>query len=108
MISLLSVNAGPSNKVARQDFKFANLKPSITAGTYCFAGQIQEKDGEQPSSSPLTIVLVLYDKQDNVINFDNKQWPVLQSLSSDVTTDFELCADSFKENVARFDLQAWG
>jgi hypothetical protein len=103
----LKVEAVPSDEAMRQNFKFVNLKPSITAGTYCFAGQVQDEDGEPPSSS-LTIVLILYDKQDNVINFEAEEQPVLKSLSSDKIADFELCVDSLQQSVGRFDLQAWG
>lgn len=102
----LKVKAAPSDEVVRRGFKFVDFKPSVSSGNYCFSSRLQ--NGGAPLQTQLTVVAILYDKQGNVINFseDTKSSP--QDLVGDQTLNFEICVDSLKQGVARFDLRAWG
>jgi hypothetical protein len=49
-------------------------------------------------------VAVLYNNQGEVINFEIGS----RSKPNNPTIDFELCVDTQKQSVERFDLKAWG
>jgi hypothetical protein len=53
----------------------------------------------------LVIVAVLYDDQDNVVNFGDYYEPYLES---DEALNFEICVGSPNQGVARYELRAWG
>lgn len=102
----LDVEARPSSNAPRQDFEFSDLNPANGPDNYCVAGTLRNPGSELQDF--LTIVAVLYNGQDQVINFDDyyKYYP--QGLVNDQTMDFELCVDPFDQEVARYELQAWG
>jgi hypothetical protein len=55
--------------------------------------------------SYLVIVVVLYDAQNNIINFGDYYEPYLESGR---TLDFEICVGPPNQGVARYELRAWG
>ncbi len=56
----------------------------------------------------LVIAAVLYDDQDKVINFGSYDVWYPQEVSGDQGEDFELCADPLDQEVARYEVRAWG
>jgi len=102
----LEVDSTPSQKTLGRGFEFSKLRRSIERDNYCMSGQLRNTSGASHANS--VVVLVLYDAQDNVINFSNSDASSLGPLASKTTTDFEVCAGTFGQDVARHDLQAWG
>ena len=102
----LNLYSEPSEDLPSQDFEFLNTNPSIAVGSYCVNGQLQNLGGELEGY--LVIVLVLYNDQNKMINFAEYPEPYFEELVGGETLPFEICVDNFKQNVARYDLRAWG
>ena len=100
----LSVEAEPSDETPRQDFEFSDLKQSNEAGNYCVTGKLRNPG--DALQSYLVIVVVLYDDQDNVINFGDYGEFDVGAGGGDQT--FEICIDPLNQDVARYELRAWG
>jgi hypothetical protein len=102
----LQVIAQASDETARQDFEFQELDASNDGSDYCVAGKLRnpgDKLGDY-----LVIAAVLYDDQDDVINFDSGTWRHPQQIVGDQLLDFEVCVDPLGQDVARYEMRAWG
>jgi hypothetical protein len=53
------------------------------------------------------IVLILYNQQDNVINFAD-YYADSSYMVSGQAGEFEVCADTLSQDIARHELRAWG
>jgi hypothetical protein len=102
----LKVEAEPGAEMLRQDFEFLEVHPSNGAGDYCLTGKLHHPGGELDSY--LIVLAVLYDGQDQVINYSDDYKPFPAGLVGDQTIDFEVCVDPLNQEVARYDLRAWG
>jgi hypothetical protein len=102
----LRVEAEPGNELLRQDFEFLDVTPSSEGGDYCLRGRVHNPGGGLESY--LIVVTVLYDQQDNVINYSDDYKTVPAELGGGQTIDFEVCVDPLGQDVARYDLRAWG
>jgi len=101
----LIVEAQPGPSTPRQDFKFLDTYDRNEEFGYCLGGMLQNPG--QPLQESVMIVAVLYDAQDNVINFSNDYHIFPYDLSSG-QAPFEVCVDTFNQAVARHELQSWG
>jgi hypothetical protein len=98
--------AEPSDQILRQDFELLDLNPWQESGEYCVTGRLRN-----PSDAlryNLTLALVLYGTQDQVLNFGDYFEPNPEYILGDETLDFEICVDDLHQNVARYELRAWG
>ena len=102
----LTVEAALSEDVPSQDFEFLAVEQTTEANSYCLSGQVRNLAGELEVY--LTVVAVLYDAQDKVINFNDHYDHSPEQVISDQTMEFALCVDSFGQDVARYELRAWG
>jgi hypothetical protein len=102
----LSVAAQPSSKSPRQDFELLDVEPSSGAGDYCLGGKLQNAGAQM--TDYLVILAVLYNEDDNVINFGQYEASSPEDVLADEVLDFEICSDTFGQHVARYELQAWG
>jgi hypothetical protein len=102
----LSVEAEPSGRPTRQDFEFLSPESWREEAEYCVAGRLRNPGGALQRN--LLIVLVLYDDQDRVVNFGDYYESSPESLAGGQTLDFEVCADEFNQDIARYELRAWG
>jgi hypothetical protein len=102
----LNVNAVPSDQTPRQDFEFSDLNQSSDGGDYCLSGSLRDQGSELQEY--LVIVAILYDPENNVINFGDYYESDPEGETDEHTLDFELCVDSLGQNVARHELRAWG
>jgi len=100
----LSVEAEESNQTPRQDFVFSNLDARTEEEAYCVSGILQNPGPEL--SDYLVIMLILYDNQEQVINFGDYYDLFPEGAISEL--DFEICVDPPNQGVARYDLRAWG
>ena|GEM_PF-1199781 len=101
----LQVVTQASGETVRQDFEFLELEPFDDGSDFCVAGNLKN-----PGASLgvyLVIAVVLYDSQDDVINFDSGTW-YPQEVVGDQTLDFEVCVDPLGQGVADYDMRAWG
>jgi hypothetical protein len=102
----LSVISQPSSDTPRQDFAFSDADASQGGGGYCVTGSLQNPGGSLQDY--LTIVAVLYNAQGNVINFESYDEFFPEDVVGDQTLDFEVCVDPLNQEVARYELRAWG
>lgn len=102
----LKVKAEPSADTLHQEFEFLEVNSSTGAGDYCLVGKLHDLSGTLESY--LIVVAVLYDDQEQVINYSDDYKPLPNGLMGGQTTDFEVCVDPLNQAVARYELQAWG
>jgi hypothetical protein len=102
----LKIMAQASGQKPRQDFEFADLEASGDARDYCVAGRLQNQG--RGLEKLLVIVAVLYDAAGNVINFDSYREPSPQAVLGEGALDFEVCVDPLGQEVADYDVRAWG
>jgi hypothetical protein len=104
----LNVVAQPTGLSPRQDFQFSDLD-SYTypwGNSYCVAGTLRNPGGQLQNS--LTVVAILYNAQGQVIGFDSYDEFFPEDVVGDDTLDFEVCVDSPDQEVARYEVRAWG
>jgi len=99
----LRVEAEPSSEPPLQDFSFTDLSQRDEEGDYCVQGVLQGP-GESLQAY-LVIVAVLYDDQGNVVNFGDYYEPYLEE---DQSLTFEICVGPPNQDIARYELRAWG
>jgi hypothetical protein len=99
----LSVQAEPTAASPRQDLQISNLNQLSEEDLYCLQGALQGP--AETLQSYVVIVAVLYDAQNNIINFGDYYEPYLESGQS---LDFEICVGPPNQGVARYELRAWG
>ena len=102
----LRVEAVPSNEAPSQDFEFSDVNQTSEDGENCVSGKVRNP-GEELRFY-LSIVAILYDGQDKVINFRDHYHHSPENLIGDQTLDFKICIDPLGQEVARFDVRAWG
>jgi hypothetical protein len=102
----LRVQSETSNQVPRQDFNFAEVNQWQDGDSYCLEGALQNPGGELQQY--IAVVAILYDSQNNVINFSDTFESDPQGISGDQTLGFEVCVEPPNQNVARYELRAWG
>jgi hypothetical protein len=99
----LDVEAEPSSESPHQDIEFLDSSQRDEGGAYCVAGQLRSPaTGLQ---NYLVIMAVLYDEQGNVVNFGDYYEPYLENNQS---LNFEICVAPPYQDVARYELRAWG
>jgi hypothetical protein len=101
----LQVVTQASGETVRQDFEFLELEPFNDGSDYCVAGMLRNPGASL--GGYLVIAVVLHDGQDDVINFDSGTW-YPQEVVGDQTLDFEVCVDSLGQQVADYEVRAWG
>jgi hypothetical protein len=102
----LTVISEASGDTPRQDFEFLNLDASGDARDYCVVGRLRNSGGQL--GDYLTVVAVLYDEGDKVINFDSSYSYSPEDVVGDQTLDFEVCVDPLGQDVDYYELRAWG
>ena len=101
----LSVDAAPSEQTPAQTFEFLNVQTNLS-DDYCVSGQLRNPGPEMEIY--LAIVVVLFDSDGNVINFNDHYNHSPNSLVGDQTLDFGVCVDPRGQTVGDYDLRAWG
>lgn len=102
----LRVFSQPSSQRPRTGFEFSNLNPAVEDGDYCVAGSLRNPG--DPLQDYLLLAVVLYNNEDQVINFGDYEVRASADLVGEALLDFEICADFYGQNVASYKLQAWG
>lgn len=102
----LWVNSTVSSGSPRQDFNFSAVEQWSEDELYCLAGELQNPGGELREY--LVIAAVLYDSQEKVVNFAETYESEPQGVGGDEYLTFEICLDPPYQDVARYELKAWG
>lgn len=102
----LSVFSHPSNQIPRHNFEFSEINSSSEDGEYCVTGQLRNPGGQL--NEFLVVGLVLYNGQDQVIDFGTDEAGSPEEISGDNKLEFEACADTLDQNVGGYDVRAWG
>lgn len=102
----LEVGAEESGRTPHQNFEFSQVIPTVEGETYCLTGKLQNL--AEQLDDYLLLVLTLYDNQNSVINFGDYYASGIEGLVGDQTITFEICADTHTQEIANYNLQAWG
>jgi hypothetical protein len=102
----LSVKAEPSEETPHQDFEFSDVSQWNEEDAYCLKGTLRNLGGQLQEY--LIIMAVLYDDQDNVINFSEYEEYAPEEVLGDQTSTFEICVAPPNQGVARYELRALG
>jgi len=102
----LKAEAQPSDDTPRQDFEFSDVEQKNKEAAYCVQGKVQNSGGALEDY--LVIAVVLYDDQNNVINFGDYSEFGTGTGEDDENVKFEICVDPLNQAVARYELRAWG
>jgi hypothetical protein len=102
----LAAQAQPSSDPPRQDFTVSELNQRSEDGEYCLSGQLRNPGSEL--ADYLIIAAVLYDAQNNVIKFGDYQEFGHDEIEGDTTASFDICVDPPAQEVARYEVVAWG
>lgn len=100
------VQAEPGGDIPREDFEFVDVDPSAEGEEYCLNGRLRNP-GDQLQAY-LMVTAVLYDGQDQVINYNNAFKSGPKQIVGDETLEVALCVKSRQQEVARYELRAWG
>ncbi|MGQ0603942.1 MAG: FxLYD domain-containing protein [Anaerolineales bacterium] len=101
----LNVVAMPSTAILRSDFVIAGLSAAMENTNYCIRGTLQNP-GPRPQST-VTLVAVIYDAQNRVINYGYS----LRSTSAvpeNSSTEVKVCVPEPNANVVSQIVTAWG
>lgn len=100
----LSVEAEANSESPRQDFEFAQVNQWAEDDAYCLEGVVHNSG--EPLDKYLVVAAVLYDSQNNLVNFsDNGD---LGPEAGSDNSPFEICVNLSNQPVARHELLAWG
>jgi hypothetical protein len=102
----LSVNARPSSEAVRQDLEFSALNAWSEDSAYCVGSTLRNPGGKLQDF--LVIAAVLYDAQNNIVNFGDYYVPDPGDVVGDATFNFTICIDPPNSGAARYELRAWG
>ncbi|MDX1521474.1 MAG: hypothetical protein R3264_07590 [Anaerolineae bacterium] len=102
----LTVEAEPFDAPVQDDFEFSNLNQRLEDDGYCVTGNVRNPG--DTLEDYLLIALVLYDAQETVVNFADYEEFDYDRLSAGNTTEFDICVYPPNQNVARYELLAWG
>lgn len=102
----LNVEAQPSGENTRQDFEFKDVEQRSEDGDYCLSGNLRNSGDELRDY--LVIVAILYDAQGNVVNFDYYDEYNPAGVKGDNPSSFEICVPPPNQDVANYELRAWG
>ena len=100
------VQSEPGGDILREDFKFVDIHPSSEGEEYCLNGRLKNPGGQLQAY--LMVTAMLYDGQDQVINYNYAFKPAPKQVVGDETLEVALCAKSHQQEVARYQLRAWG
>lgn len=102
----LSVEAEPGGELPRQDFEFLDINQGLEQAAYCVGGALRNPGGGLQKY--LIIALVLYDGQNKVINFGDYTEYGPTRITGEQTLTFKICVGPPNQDVARYELRAWG
>lgn len=102
----LGVMAEPGSEPPRLDFEFLDVAAAPEGAAYCVTGRIRNP-GESLRDY-LMIAAVLYDSQNQVINYQTSRQDSFGDLVGEQTKDFRVCANALNQQVVRYELRAWG
>lgn len=75
-------------------------------GSYCVEGELRKPGAGLRDY--LTIAAILYDAQRQVINFDSYDEFFPEDVVGDQTLGVQVCIDPLGQQVARYEVRAWG
>jgi hypothetical protein len=100
------VQSEPGGDIPREDFEFVDINPSAEGEQYCLNGRLRNPGGQLQAY--LMVTAVLYDGEDQVINYNNAFKSAPKQVVGDDTLEVALCVKSRQQEVARYELRAWG
>jgi hypothetical protein len=102
----VQAESGDDIDIPRQDFEFIDVNPSTEGDDYCLNGRLRNPGG--PLQAYLMIAAILYGGQDQVINYNNIYQVAPRDVVGDQMMDLNICVDSHQQEVARYEVRAWG
>jgi hypothetical protein len=101
----LRVEAQPTGSAPRRDFVVSSAYQDKDDFGLCVGGTLENPGGD--IQDYLVVAAVLYDSENKMISFGDTSISPGTAITGQAE-EFEICADSFGQNVGRYELQAWG
>ncbi|MCB0172923.1 MAG: SH3 domain-containing protein [Anaerolineae bacterium] len=101
----LNAEAEPGHESPRQDFQFADVKQWTERDAYCVSGAVQDAGD---LNDYLVVAVILYDAQDNMVKFSDSGVFDAGDGIGEKNSPFEICVDPPNQDVARYEVEAWG
>ena len=102
----LAVLAEAGGDAPRQEFEFIETNAVNEGDEYCVISTIRNTGDELDDY--LVVAVVLYDSEDKVINYYDYDEETPRDLIGDKTREVSICVDPLNQEIARYELQAWG
>jgi len=102
----LTIDALPSDEPPRQNFDFSDVAQTNEADAYCVSGKLTNPG--DVLQDYLIIVATMYDTQGKVVNYASDSKINMTWLTGSRSLTFKLCAPPPNQNVARYEVRAWG
>ncbi|MCG3212140.1 MAG: hypothetical protein FOGNACKC_05787 [Anaerolineae bacterium] len=102
----MTVASQPDSQQPRQNFEISNTAATSDDGAYCVTGTVRNSGAQLHNY--LTVVVLLYNDQGQVINFESDQAASPEAIVSGGTFGVDVCLDPLGQHVARFDLRSFG
>lgn len=103
----LSAEAQAYDQTPSQNFEFSNPTESTKQSQECVSATVKNNGADL--AKYLKIVVVLFDSNNNVINFsDAYQLDDLDAVAGGQSLDMMSCADPLDQSVARYEIHGWG
>jgi len=102
----LIVDSRPSDQSPHQNFDVANVEAWSDEGVYCLAGELENRGDFL--NEYVAIVAVLFDDQNQMLGFGEYYEPEPEQGLTEFPLEFDICIDVIDQNVARYEMRAWG
>ena len=102
----LIVDSQPSDQAPHQNFNVSNVESWSDEGVYCLVGELENRGDFL--NEYVVIVAVLFDNQNQMLGFGEYYEPEPEEGLTEFPLEFDICIDVGDQNVARYELRAWG
>jgi len=102
----LKVIAQESSQTPRQDFEFSDQSSESLEGTYCVSGKLRNPG--PAVAEYLLVAAVMYNAESQVTIFGTYDVLSPETVVGDATSDFQVCIGPINQEIARYELRAWG
>jgi hypothetical protein len=102
----LIVDSRPSDQTPHLNFDTAIIEQWSEDGLYCLIGELENRGNSLNEYA--VILAVLFDDQNQMLGFGEYYEPEPAEGLADFPLEFDICVDVGDQNVARYELRAWG
>jgi len=102
----LFVDSRPGDQTPHQNFNVINVEQLQEDGVYCLLGELENRGDFL--NEYVIILAVLFDDQNQMLSFGEYYEPEPEAGLTEFPLEFDICVDVAGQNVARYEVRAWG